>query len=171
MSLWYEELREQHRPDHVRILFVGESPPDPGASRRRFFYSPTLTRHDNLYRAVALALYGEDDALDLADKAEVLRRLRDDGVWLIDVTDQQVNKLNSRARTAALRESVPAFVARVVELHPALGVVVCKAPLYALVQPPLAAAGVPVLHAEPIPFPLGNHRARFVEQVRAALTQ
>lgn len=45
----------------------------------------------------------------------------------------------------------------------------CKAPTYALVQPGLAAAGGPVLHAEPIPFPLGNHRARFVEQLRAAL--
>jgi hypothetical protein len=30
MSQWYEELRKKYRPEKIRILLIGESPPDPG---------------------------------------------------------------------------------------------------------------------------------------------
>jgi hypothetical protein len=54
---WYEDLRASYRPEVVRVLLIGESPPDPGDGERRFFYAPTLS-HDNLYRSVAEAIYG-----------------------------------------------------------------------------------------------------------------
>jgi hypothetical protein len=54
---WYAELRERYRPEHVKLLLIGESAPDPGAAERRFFYAPTLTSADNLFRGVVLALY------------------------------------------------------------------------------------------------------------------
>jgi len=41
---WYDSLREQNRPEEIRVLFVGESPPDPDASEKRFFYSPRSSR-------------------------------------------------------------------------------------------------------------------------------
>jgi len=55
VSVWYEQLRDQCRPDRLEVLLIGESPPDPGAGGRRFFYAPTL-QIDNLYRGVAQAL-------------------------------------------------------------------------------------------------------------------
>lgn len=51
-TAWYEELRNRYRPGVVDVLLIAESPPDPGAGPRRFFYAPQLT-HDNLYRGVA----------------------------------------------------------------------------------------------------------------------
>lgn len=57
---WYDELRERYLPPTLEVLLVAESPPDPGDRERRFFYSPVLARHDNLYRGVAEALFGTD---------------------------------------------------------------------------------------------------------------
>ena len=39
-----ERLRRQYRPEHIRLLFIGESPPASG----RFFYR----RDSGLYRAI-----------------------------------------------------------------------------------------------------------------------
>jgi hypothetical protein len=73
----YEELRERYRPEPIRVLLIGESPPDPGDAERRFFYAPTLSRHDNLYRGVAEALYGDTRGFSVKDKAGNLGRLRE----------------------------------------------------------------------------------------------
>lgn len=168
-SSWYEELREQHRPERLRALLIAESPPDPGAGVPRFFYSPELTV-DNLYRAVVEALYGDRDDVDASHKVAVLERIRTDGLWLIDAADRPVNKLAAAARARAIREGVPRLVQRCSELAPELGVIICHGKVYAAAEPALRAAGVRVLHTEPLPFPLGNWRARFVREFRRALT-
>ena len=67
MTAWYEQLRDQYRPARLEVLLIGESPPDPGAGERRFFYAPTL-RIDNLHRGVAQGLYGNDPDVELTDK-------------------------------------------------------------------------------------------------------
>lgn len=166
MSAWYDELREAHRPHRLRVLLIGESPPDPGPGDRRFFYWPEL-RIDNLYRGVAEAVYGQDIALQ--PKARVLKRLQADGFWLIDATDTPVNRMRGRRRAAAIRAAVPGLVTKCRELRPALGVVICKKSLYELTVGPLRAAGVGVLHDVALPFPLGNWRAGFVAGLRRAL--
>jgi len=104
---WYEQLREQYRPQHLRILLVAESPPDPGDGERRFFYSPLLT-YDNLYRGVAQAVYGERPDVNVRDKPRVLGLLRDDGFWLIDAVEHPINKTTRTLRRAALKRPFPA---------------------------------------------------------------
>jgi hypothetical protein len=91
MTAWYEQLRQQYRPARLEVLLIGESPPDPGASERRFFYAPTL-RIDNLYCGVAQGLYGDHPEVDLADKPAVLRRLQADGFWLIDAVEAEAGR-------------------------------------------------------------------------------
>ena len=51
---WYSALREQWRPEHVRLLLVGESAPNDGGdiSKRHFFYASELTASDALFRSV-----------------------------------------------------------------------------------------------------------------------
>jgi hypothetical protein len=169
VTVWYEQLREQYRPDQLEVLLIGESPPDPGAAGRRFFYAPTL-QIDNLYRGVAQAIYGDHQGIDLTDKPAVLRRLQADGFWLIDATDQPVNHLPPGPRRAAITAAVPQLVARCRDLAPRRGVIICHRVVYQLTTPSLRAAGMPVLHDQPLPFPLGNWRADFVAGLRRALT-
>ncbi len=104
---WYEELRQRYRPSQLRILLVGESPPDPGADERRFFYAPTLARYDNLYRGVASALYGDDSSFRVERKEEVLQRLSADGFWLIDAVEHPINKSSTSARKRAIGAEAP----------------------------------------------------------------
>ena len=127
---WYETLREQYRPDAVKVLFVGESPPDPGDAERRFFYSPTLFRADNLFRGLMLALYDAGPDRFRASKGEWLLRFKGDGFWLLDLTDQPVNHMSEADRRRARREAVPHAVSRMSEARPSKGVVVCHAPTF-----------------------------------------
>ncbi len=171
---WYAELREAHRPDRVRVLLVGESAPDSGTAERRFFYAPLLDRHDNLYRGVVEAFYGRSPGRAGDPKAPWLGRLKGDRVFLIDLVPLPVNNLSSekaearRLRAEARRDHVAQCVEYARKLDPE-GVIVCHGPSFEALTVPMHAAGLPLLHEQAIPFPLGNWRARFVTEVREAL--
>lgn len=168
---WHEGLRRAYRPTRLRVLLVAESPPDPEGGERRFFYSPELTRHDNLYRGVAEALYGNSASFDLRDKPAVLKRLQDEGLWMIDAVEQPVNHLAPRERAQAIGQAVPALVERCRALAPEQGVIICHSKVYEAVAPALRAAGTRILHEEPLPFPLPYWRARFVAAFRRAMAE
>lgn len=165
---WYDELREQYRPDALRVLLIGESPPDPGDRARRFFYAPTLAREDNLYRGVFKGLY-EDAGLDIADKPAVLARFRGEGYWLIDAVAEPINKKTPAERRRLIQANLDELIATCLALAPTCGVVICHDRVYRAAAPPLRAAGVPVLHDKSLPFPLGNWRARFAVGLRRAV--
>lgn len=168
-TAWYDDLRDQYRPERVRYLLIGESPPDPATGDRRFFYSPTLTGPDNLYRGVAEAAYGTEPNFDITDKPEVLERFRADGYWLVDLCDHPVNHLQSGQRRRELRQAVPDLITRARTISPAVGAIVCMTPVFRLLNEPLRTAGVRVLHDDPLPFPMNWQRARFIEGFRSAI--
>jgi hypothetical protein len=169
VTAWYEELRQRYRPGEVEVLLIAESPPDPGAGRRRFFYSPELSQHDNLYRGVAQALYGEERDFGPQDKPAVLDRIQADGYWLIDSVERPINKTSPSARRAAISAGVARLVERCKEVDPRRGVIICHTLIYELVAPSLQGAGIQILHDQPLPFPLGNWRAQFIDGFRQRL--
>ena len=154
---WYEELRDQWKPEHVRLLLVGESPPDDrgDVSRRRFFYADRLERHDNLFRSMIVALYNEGKLATGSSKAPWLERLRADGVHLIDLAVDPINRLTPPRRRAARKSNVSNCLRRIRELSHD-GIVVCHIPTFKLLAEPLQAASLPLLHQVGIPFPLPN---------------
>ncbi len=91
-----------------------------------------------------------------------------DGVYLVDLVPFPVDKLTSGERRHARREHVAALVEQAHALEPE-GVIVCHSPTFTEVAPALRASVLPLLHDEPLPFPLGNTRARFVAGVRTAV--
>jgi hypothetical protein len=152
----------------VRVVFVGESAPDPGPSVKRFFYSEQ-PMYDNLFRGLMQALYGAGRS-DLArSKKSWLARFQYDGFWLLDVADRPINKLSRRERSIVLRDAAQAAVARIAAAAPSVGVIVCHGPTYAALETAGVREELTLLHDEPIPFPLGNWRRVFVERVRGAL--
>lgn len=112
----YQQLRTRWKPCKVRLLLIGESAPDPGQAEMRFFYAPTLSAHDNLYRGVVLALYGRGPGSAGDPKQPWLERLQADGVFLIDLLPFPVNGLGSGERRAARRAHVSACVAETVAI-------------------------------------------------------
>lgn len=164
---WYEELRAAYRPAQVRLLLVGESAPDPRSAERRFFYAPTLAAADNLFRGVVEGLYGHRFPPGSAgsSKSPWLDGLCDDGVFLIDLVPFPVNGLPNAERARARREHAEETVTIARRLEPS-GIVICHAPTFHVLAPRLREAGLPLLHEAPLPFPLGNTRAKFVAGLR-----
>lgn len=171
---WYAQLREQWRPEAVRVLLIAESAPDDHGdeARRRFFYSDRLTRHDNLFRAVVEAMLGEPtlSTKTVTSKRPYLEKLRDRGVFLIDLVPFPVNATGDAARKRAWQESAAGCVERSALLKPE-GIIVCHDPSFRVLRGPLAARGLPLLHDDPIPFPLAHWRPVFVDKVRKALAR
>lgn len=167
---WYQKLRDQWKPERVRLLLIGESPPDDrgDSSRRRFFYADRLEQYDNLFRSVIAALYEEGKLSKGESKAPWLERLRSDGVYLIDLASRPINALAPPARRQARIASVDDCLRRIRQLSPK-GVVVCHQPSFELLAAPMQAASLPLLHQVGIPFPLPNKRKEFVEKFRSAV--
>lgn len=167
---WYAALRAQYRPEHVRLLLIGESAPtDHGGTRpRNFFYADHLG-FDNLYRGVVGALYDLRGLTKRShDKRPWLRRLQADGVFLIDLVPYPVNDVRSKKlRKSVLRENVPGCIQRAGALNPD-GIILCSGDVFDALATPLREAGLPLLHANPLSFPLGNARDQFIAGFREA---
>jgi len=168
----YATERERYLPRAgVNVLFVGESAPDPNAKQIRFFYHPVLRSADNLFRGIMLALYGAGrQSLASTPKTQWLERFQSDGYYLEDLCALPVNRLPARQRSQARRTAVPDLVRRIEALSPR-GIVVCHGGTYLDIADCLRANRLPVLHCEPIPFPLGSYRVRFARDVQAALSR
>lgn len=166
----YEDLRQQYCPKKVRVVFLAESAPAPGDTEPRFFYAPTLSAYDNLFRGLMLSLYGADKTRLRGRKTEWLERFQADGFWLLDVAPRPVNKLTRRERRKVLESDAPEGVSQVIAVGPEKGVVICHGGTFRVMAPKLLQARIRLLHVKPIPFPLGNHRSKFVAEVTAVLT-
>ena len=152
----YEDLRKKYRPEKIRILLIGESPPDRGGGELSFFYSTVLSSHDNLFKGVAEAIYGEEAEIHDHDKVTILKWLKRDGYWLIDLCPSPINKLQDKEKQAEIAKNRDILIEKVKELKPSVGVIICKANIYREVAESIRRAGINVLHNVPIPFPSNN---------------
>ena len=148
---------QKHQPDHIKLLLVAEAPPCDG---ERYFYYPDVEQHDWLYRYVWQALSGQKPEKN--EKAANLKRLRDAGVFLIDLCEDDIAK----PKLKDLEPHAPGLVERAKKLNPD-HVVVIKATVYDAAFAPLKAAGLPVID-ERIPFPSSGQQKNFLESFTRA---
>jgi hypothetical protein len=151
-----ERLRRRYRPDDVRVLLVGESPPSGGA----FFYSANSKLYDatrEAFEAGIPALRREHDFLF------AFQRL---GCYLDDLCLVSVNHLDMRdpKRLAEQKRGVAPLARRMKPLEPSVICVVMKA-IVPAVSDAVDRAGLD-LQREALPFP-ARHRPQYV----AGLTQ
>ena len=129
------------------MLLVAEAPP---AALDRYFYFEDVPQRDSLFRYVARSILKTGPTR--TNKADLLARLRDKGVFLIDLKRDPVDG-------ESLATEVPDLLQRVQRLDPHQ-IIVIKASVYDLVQRPLAEAGLPVVD-ERVPFPGSGQQQRF----------
>jgi hypothetical protein len=104
-----ERLRLSYRPEAVRLLFVGESPPASG----RFFY-----RGDSgLYRAMREAFQIADRAI--GDEA-FLTAFQAAGCYLIDLCPEPVDDLDSKSRRAARLAGEASLCKAIAQMWPSM---------------------------------------------------
>jgi hypothetical protein len=156
------ELREKaaalYKPERVKLLLIAEAPP---AAVDRYFYFPEVTSQDSLFRYVASSVLGAVPTR--ANKAELLGKLRDAGVFLIDVC------LNPIFDKSDLGACIPDLVERAMALSPQ-HIILIKATVYDVAFGPLSDAGLPVVD-ERIPFPGSGQQLRFRQLFGSALSE
>jgi hypothetical protein len=147
----------KYKPTRVRLLLVAEAPP---SALDRYFYFEDVREQDSLFRYVARGILGVEPTRET--KRELLARLRDPGVFLIDLlVDPKADQ--------SLDDAVPDLVRRVKVLAPDK-VIVIKAGVYDAVHLALRRAGIPVVD-ERIPFPGSGQQRRFEEAFQRALAR
>lgn len=151
------EAAKRYRPDCIRVLTVGQMPPD---HLDRYFYFPSVPRADYLFQGVVPHLLGEEPAR--VDKRRQLAALRDLGFFLIDLKPDPCDP-------TPLDSFVDHLVERVLDLGPE-HVILVKVDVYDAAFRPLIARGVPVLDKR-LPFPSTGQQGVFAKGFRAALAQ
>ena len=153
-SIARERLRRRYRPDRVRILFVGESPPTSG----RFFY-----RADSgLYRAVRDTFFTTFPHLQ---KTEFLDSFRSGGCYLVDLCGEPVDKMPRHARRCACSAGELRLARTIRALRPKIIVTVVRS-IRVNVKHAQEQAGWSGLHLElPYPGRWYRHRIRFRQQL------
>jgi len=142
------------RPAEIDLLLVAEAPP---SALDRYFYFPTVTSHDSLFRETARAILGRDPTRE--NKVDLLGLLRDAGVFLIDACLDPLE--------GALGIDSARLVARIRRLNPRR-IIIVKTAVFDRAYAALVDAGLPVINAR-VPFPGSGQQVRFREEMRRAL--
>ena len=103
-----ENLRKRYRPNRVRILFVGESPPASG----RFFYQAD----SGLYRAVRTTFLQAFPSL--RNSTEFLDSFCSLGCYLVDLCGEPVDNMSRDTRRCACRKGETRLAQEIRALHP-----------------------------------------------------
>lgn len=152
---------ERYKPQHIRLLLVAQMPPRAGSGDApRYFYFEDVTKHDDLFRGVVKAVLGAEPIR--RNKAALLTRLREQGVFLIDL---KPNPIDPRPLTAF----VPALVERCRLLRPD-NIILIKVDVYDVAFQALCEAGLPVVNAR-IPFPGSGQQLEFASGMERALNE
>ncbi len=150
-----EEAATRYRPAEIDLLLVAEGPP---SALDRYFYFDNVTEQDSLFRYVARGVLNDEPTR--SNKAALLGKLRDRGVFLIDLSPNPVGR-------ASLESLAADLVIRCQELDPR-AIIVIKATVFDAAYWPLKRARLPVVN-ERVPFPGSGQQRRFVESFGRAL--
>lgn len=155
----WKALRTQYKPQRVKVLFIGESPP---AGDTYFFAG-----NSNLFRATRNAFekflsrrFNSPDAF--------LRFLCKQGFFLEDLCSEPVNRVSSRERRQLRREAIPSLSARLESCGPKAIVVVMKG-IKKQVTVAVSAAALRNLPLFSLPFPAFSHTGKYEVELYAAL--
>lgn len=148
-----EELREKFKPEKVRVLLVGESPPAKGS----FFYDRSLM---TTYTKNAF-----ESALDetFPTNSEFFEHMKKIGFYLEDLSQVPVDKLPSAEREAKLVAESERFAGRVVQLNPDAVVIVLRK-IEKIVRQALIKAGS-TADVYVLPFPGNGHQTKYQAQL------
>jgi hypothetical protein len=164
MEIEYEKLREKYRPEHIKWLFIAESPPPKKLihSTRYFYlpdYDPKLGEEDRLFSNTIRALYPEADKLSKeelqAEKEKWLRRFQADGCYLIEASPVSFpHRFKPRERQEKLKEYFPWLLERVESLaEEDTRIILIKSNVFIVVEGKLKMRGYKVINDGNLTYP------------------
>ena len=109
MSNNIEEIRNKYRPEKIKVLLVGESPPAAGT----FFYTG-----DSLTRYTQVAFQRIFPEVEKLSTEGFLKYFRDNGYYLDDLCLEPVNQMGNTEREIARRCGVDPLATRIRRYQP-----------------------------------------------------
>ncbi|MBK7909239.1 hypothetical protein [Candidatus Pollutiaquabacter sp.] len=164
-----DNARLKYKPESVKTLLVAEAPPD---SLERFFYYENVRERDYLFLGVTEALYPNMKDEFIASgrtpekKAVILNNFKNDGYYLIDLSDTPISLLNS----VAVETFVPSLIEKVKKIADNnTNIILIKANVYDSAYDELLKLGYRVVNIR-IPFPSSGQQTNFQRTFKQALT-
>lgn len=154
-----DAAQAKYKPKRVKLLLVAEAPP---CTTDRYFYFEDVREQDSLFRYVCKGVLGSVSSRE--EKASDLARLRDAGVYLIDVCEEPIA---DDAKIRITGEEIRALPRRCRELKPD-AVILIKSNVYDLTYDNLVKAGLNVINAR-MPFPGSGQQRVFESEFALAL--
>jgi hypothetical protein len=172
----YEDIRQKYKPDHIKILLIGESPPPrPGIqSSRQFYYTDRIRKDDRLFTNTIRAIYAEameSPEPKLQEQKELwLNKFKNGGYYMIEaLEDSQEHEVTKGQRQERIRDSVPRLIERLKELASAdTKIILIKSNVFEAAAGPLKQAGFKILNKELVDYP-GQFNQRVYREKLAKL--
>lgn len=154
-----EKIRLSYKPDTIKVLFIGESPP----ANETFFYKAD----SNLYRytkeAFAIVYEGK-----CGSGTDFLRFFKSIGCYLDDLCLEPINKLDRPTRLRKRSDAVPSLAERIRVANPRSIVVVMKA-IIENVQEAIDKARIDRISTYYLPFPAQGNQRKYVNNLIATI--
>lgn len=164
------QARKKYMPPRIKTLFIAEKPPQ---SPDRFFYYEDVKQYDSLFIYLMKELYYDNiDLYQISSratsiKAEILTRFKNDGYYLMDLSDDSSSF--AEAYASELMTSLSELVSKGI-MSTETPIILIKANVYDCLFSRLVTAGYNVID-ERIPFPGSGQQKNFEEHFRNALQQ
>ena len=160
-GILFDKTRRKYCPSKTRLLMIAESPPSSGG----FFYFPKTIGKDHLFRETmkTVGLWPQGTPMRRGvDKTPMLRSFQSMGFYLLDSSEDPVDKMPDRARREAIRDQLPRLVEDVKIVDPP-SIVIVKSSIFEPVKSALEKAGFGsrVLNDRPIPFPSHGNQQKY----------
>jgi hypothetical protein len=156
-----EGLRRQYRPDRIRVLFVGESPPARGA----FFY-----KGDSGLARYTKQAFERAYELPEFEMADFLHAFKAAGCYLDDLCLEPVNRMKMPDRRAAWKVAVDPMANRLRDYSPGLIVPILRS-IESSVRQAAERSGFSERLQRALPYPgMGNH-PRYVAELSRLLVE
>jgi hypothetical protein len=163
----YAKARNRYRPRQIRMVFIGEGPPD---NPDRYFYFADVKKHDSLFLEVMGVLYPEQKKQYLASrrdtllKEELLERFQEDGYWFISLSEVPCSLIDE-----SLENFLPSLLERLKnQIDKSIPIILIKANVYDICYAPLVANGYHVYN-DRIPYPGSGQQGIFRKKFRRGI--
>jgi hypothetical protein len=173
----YDKIRQQYKPDKIKVLFIAESPP-PAAdiqSSRQFYRSEKVRKDDRLFVNTIKALFAEaadkTETLLEPEKEKWLQRFKAAGYYMIEaLTESQVHEVTKDQRQERIARALPSLLARARELATKdTKIILIKSNVFEVAAEPLRAAGFIVLNTELVDYPGRFNQRDYREKLQKLL--
>ena len=158
-----EKLRQKYLPDPIKVLFIGESPPDGGT----FFYCGD----SNLYKYTLQAfecVYGKQ-----WDSSEAfLKFFKDSGCYLVDLCHEPVDDLPYKSRERRSRRRAVSDFGQYIKNAQPRAIITIGKDIWNHVQNAIKSAGLGLERPTWwFYFPAQSHQVKYVEELYVALKE